>query len=98
MFFLVSTLSLAIECESCGRPMATKDDHGGQNADNPYCIQCTDLKGKLVPFEKKFEDTVNLAMQTHWMNREQAEKYALQQMGQMPAWHDKAEQMLKLKT
>ncbi len=88
-------MSLAIECESCGRPMATREDHGGQNPENPYCIHCTDLKGKLLPFEKKFDDTVSLAMQTRWMNREQAEKYALEQMSQWPAWRDKAQQMLK---
>lgn len=95
MFFLVSTLSLAIECESCGRPMAAKEDHGGQNPDNPYCVHCTDLKGKLLPFEKKYEDMVNFAMQTRWMNREQAKKSVLEEMFRWPAWHDKAEQMLK---
>jgi hypothetical protein len=75
--------------------MAAKEDHGGQDADNPYCTHCTDLKGRLVLFEKKFGDTVDLAMQTRWMNHEQAEKYALEQMSQWPAWRDKAQQMLK---
>lgn len=41
-----------------------------------------------MPFEKKFEDLVKTAMDTRWMNREQAEKYVLQQMAQMPAWTD----------
>jgi hypothetical protein len=74
-------------------PMATNEEHGAQNPDNPYCIHCTDMNGKLLPFEKKFEDLVNLAMQTRWMNREEAKKYVLQQMSQVPAWREKVQQL-----
>jgi len=74
-------------------PMATNEEHGAQNPNNPYCIHCTDMKGKLLPFEKKFEDMVKTAMDTRWMNREQAEKYVLQQMAQLPAWQDRVAQM-----
>ena len=69
-------------------PMETNEQHGAQNPNNRYCIHCTDMNGKLLPFEKKFEDLVKNAMDTRWMNREQAEKYVLQQMAQMPAWID----------
>ncbi len=69
-------------------PMATNEEHGSQNPKNPYCIHCTDIKGKLLPFEKKFEDMVKSAMETRWMNREQAEKFVLGQMLDLPAWHD----------
>jgi hypothetical protein len=51
------------------------------------------MKGKLLPFEKKFEDMVKTAMDTRWMNREQAERYVLQQMAELPAWRDRAAQM-----
>ena len=74
-------------------PMATSEEHGAQKADNPYCIHCTDLNGKLLPFEKKFEDLVKTAMDTRWMNREQAEKFVLDTMAQMPAWRDRVAQM-----
>ena len=90
-------MSLATQCESCGTPMGSNEEHGAQNPDNPYCIRCTDLKGKLLPFEKMFEDMVALAMSTRWMNREQAEKNVLEQMSKMPAWADKVER-LKPKT
>ena len=86
-------MSAAIECESCGRPMASNNDHGAQNPDNPYCVHCTDLKGKLLPFEKIYEALVSQEMQTRWMNKEQAEKYALQEMAKWPAWKDKVSQM-----
>jgi hypothetical protein len=68
-------------------------DHGAQNPDNPYCLHCTDLKGKLLPFEKVFEETVAQAMQTRWMNKEQATRFALEEMGKWPAWKDKVSQM-----
>ena len=74
-------------------PMATNEEHGAQNPDNPYCIHCTDMNGKLLSFEKKFEDLVDLAMQTRWMNREAAKKYVLQQMSQAPAWSEKVRQL-----
>ncbi len=70
-------------------PMGSKEEHGAQNPDNPYCIHCTDLNGKLLSFEKKFEDFVRIAMQNRWMTREQAERTALDDMLQMPAWKDK---------
>ena len=85
-------LSSAIKCESCGMPMGSKEEHGSQNPDNPYCIHCTDLDGKLVSFEKKFEDFVSLAMKNRWMSREEAERSALSDMSQMSAWRDKVKQ------
>jgi len=72
--------------------MASKEEHGAQNPDNPYCTHCTDLNGKLLSFEKKFEDFVGLAMSNRWMVREEAERTALVQMAEMPAWRDKLRQ------
>ena len=77
-------------------PMGSKEEHGAQNPNNPYCIHCTDLNGKLLSFEKKFEDLVNLAMKTRWMTREQAEKTALQEMAEMPAWKDRIQRATNL--
>jgi hypothetical protein len=74
-------------------PMETNEEHGAQNPDNPYCIHCTDMKGKLLPFERKFEDMVKSAMETRWMNREQAEKSVLSRMAELPAWRDRVAQM-----
>jgi len=46
-----------------------------------------------LPFEKKYEDLVNLAMQTRWMNQEEAKKSVLQQMSQAPAWKQKVREL-----
>ena len=73
-------------------PMGSKEEHGAQNLDNPYCIHCTDLDGKLLSFEKKFEDFVGRALSGRWMAREEAERAALAQMAEMPAWRDRLRQ------
>jgi hypothetical protein len=75
--------------------MGSNEEHGAQNPDNPYCVHCTDLKGKLLPFEKKFEDMVSTAMSTRWMNHEEAERFVLSEMLKMPAWHNQVEQMIQ---
>ncbi|MBO0889009.1 hypothetical protein J2P12_07915 [Candidatus Bathyarchaeota archaeon] len=75
--------------------MASNADHGGGKPDNPYCIHCTDLNGKLLPFEKIFQGLVEQEASTRWMNKEQAEKNALLEMGKWPAWKDKVSGMVK---
>jgi len=51
------------------------------------------MNGKLLPFEKKFEEMVKTAMDTRWMNRDQAEKSVLGQMAELPAWRGRVAQM-----
>ena len=72
-------------------PMGSNEEHGAQDPNNPYCVNCTDMKGKLLPFDKKFEELVNVAMSTRWMTREQAIRHVLEEMSRMPAWKDKVE-------
>ncbi len=79
-------------------PMTSKEEHGAQKPDSPYCIHCTDMNGKLLPFEKKFEDFVGLAMTGRWMSREEAERTALAQMAEMPAWRDRLRQAANTRT
>ncbi len=69
-------------------PMASSLDHGAQDPDNPYCVHCTDMNGKLLPFERKFEDFVEQAMKNRWLSREQAVRTVMVEMEQMPAWKD----------
>ncbi len=76
-------------------PMGSREDHGAQNPNNPYCIHCTDMNGKLLPFERKFEELVALAMKTRWMSREEAEKTVRMEMAEMPAWKGKVQQSQK---
>ena len=47
----------------------------------------------MLPFEKVYESLVATAMQTRWMNKDQAEKFALEEMGKWPAWKEKVSQL-----
>ncbi len=76
-------------------PMSSREEHGAQDPNNPYCVHCTDMEGKLLPFEKKFEVLVDLSMKNRWLNREEAEKVVRLEMSQMPAWKDKVPPALK---
>jgi len=57
-------------------------------------MHCTDLDGKLLSFEKKFEELVASTMETRWMSREQAERSVREQLVQMPAWRSKVEKLM----
>jgi hypothetical protein len=75
-------------------PMTTNEDHGGNKPNNAYCKHCTDLDGRLLPFEKKYEEMVNFTMQTRWMSREEAERTVKEQLIQMPAWKERIVQLM----
>lgn len=47
----------------------------------------------MLPFEKVYENLVATEMQTRWMNKEQAEKSALEEMSKWPAWKEKVSQL-----
>jgi len=57
-------------------------------------MHCTDLDGKLLPFEKKFDELVASTMETRWMSREEAERSVREQLLQMPAWRSKVEKLM----
>jgi hypothetical protein len=67
------------QCQSCAMPIES----------GIYCQYCTDDKGKLQPFEERFERMVQ------WMSRQnpglplgEAKKQTLAYMTTMPAWRD----------
>ncbi len=47
------------------------------------------MDGKLLSFERKFEDFVEQDMKNRWLSREQAVRTVMVEMEQMPAWKDK---------
>jgi len=72
--------------------MGSREEHGAQKLDNPYCTHCTDLNGKLLPFEKKFEEFVEVVMSGRGLPKAEAARVALLQMAEMPAWRDRIRQ------
>ncbi len=73
-------------------PMSSREEHGAQDPNNPYCVHCTDLDGKLLPFERKFEEFVELAMKNRWLSRGEAQRVVRLEMAQMPVWKDRVSQ------
>ena len=66
-------------CESCGMPIEA----------GPYCQYCVDAKGKLQPFDERFERMVQWqAKREPTASRADLEKKTLERMASMPAWQD----------
>ena len=66
-------------CESCGMAIEA----------GPYCQYCVDEKGKLQPFEERFERMVQWqARKEPATPRMEVEKKTLAYMATMPAWKD----------
>jgi hypothetical protein len=55
----------------------------------PYCQYCVDAKGKLQPFDERFERMVQWqAKREPTASRADLEKKTLERMASMPAWQD----------
>lgn len=75
-----------MNCQSCGMPMMTDDDHGAGRADNSHCKHCTDTMGNLKSREEVREGMTAFYMQSMGKSREEAEKEVDAHMATMPAW------------
>jgi hypothetical protein len=75
-------------CESCGMPMEDISQHGGKDINNPYCVYCTDKKGKLKSREEVRAGMVVFFMKSANKTRDKAEKYVDEHMKKMPAWKE----------
>ena len=75
-------------CESCGMPMKSIENFGGENSENKYCKHCTDNQGNLKSYNEKIADFKNLIIKTNDFREEQAEKMAKESLKQFPAWKD----------
>ncbi len=61
-------------------------DHGGGDANNPFCLYCTDDKGNLLPKDQVRAKMIQFYIQKQGKTQEEAEKLTDQLMGTMPAW------------
>jgi len=77
-------------CESCGMPMHSPEDFGGQDTSNKYCRYCTNEAGELKSYEEALQGMTNFIVQTQGLARGQAEKTAREGLAKMPAWKDRS--------
>lgn len=73
-------------CESCGMPMVKKEDFGGLNINNKYCVFCTYENGELKTFDEKVKDYSNFIMRTSDLGESQAIELAKESLLKQPAW------------
>jgi uncharacterized glyoxalase superfamily protein PhnB len=73
-------------CQSCGMPMTSPQEHGGGNKENLYCARCCKQDGTLKSFEEVLEGMTNFMMESRKMDRAAAESAAREYLAMMPAW------------
>lgn len=77
-----------MNCESCGMPMATADDHAPGHPDSAYCRLCSDPEGNLQDFDERFERMVQWQMRQRGQSRAEAEPATRAYMRSIPVWRD----------
>ncbi len=76
------------DCKSCGMPMKKKEDFGGMNTDNRFCIHCTDKSGKLKSRQEVRNTMIQATMKIKNLTLQDAVKEVDKNMKKMPAWKD----------
>lgn len=66
--------------------MDKPEDHGGGDANNPFCLYCCDDKGNLLPRDQVRAKMIQFYIQKQGKTKEEAEKLTDQLIGTMPAW------------
>lgn len=85
-------------CESCGIRLMKKEDHGSNNLQNKWCINCCNSDGSHKPREDVKKNIVRLFMSIdaykvmgEKLTQEEAEQLAEEYMKKMPAWSKESE-------
>jgi hypothetical protein len=66
--------------------MRNQEDFGGGQPDNVYCVHCTDIEGKLKPYEVVLGNMKNFAVRSMGVSEAEALKMAQEGMAKQPAW------------
>lgn len=73
-------------CYSCGMPLEKASDHALGDANNQYCIYCTDEQGQLKSYEDILNGTANYLVHSQGMSLEAAKGIANDMLSKLPAW------------
>ena len=80
-------MTVAMNCESCGMPLAGAEDHALSDATIPYCGYCAPA-GTLPPADERLERFTQWTMRQDGLDYQAAREKALAYMKTMPAWKD----------
>jgi len=75
-------------CDSCGMPMRTAEDHSPGHPDSTWCRHCSTEDGSPQPFEERFERMIQWAIRKDGLDRAAAEAKTREYMRTLPAWRD----------
>lgn len=82
------------QCESCGMPLANKDDFAGGDEQSKYCKYCVGADGKVKSCEEVFMGGVEFFVGATGVNRELAQRIVRKNMRMQPHWKDSDCKML----
>jgi hypothetical protein len=77
----------ALNCESCGMPLAGAEDHALADLTIPYCVYCAP-EGKLPSADERLERFTQWTMLQEGLDYSAAREKARAYMKTMPAWKD----------
>ncbi|MGA3030679.1 MAG: zinc ribbon domain-containing protein [Candidatus Limnocylindrales bacterium] len=80
-------MTVTINCESCGMPLAGAQDHALSDASIPYCGYCAP-QGKLSTVDERLERFTQWTMRQEGLDYTAAREKARAYMKTMPAWKD----------
>ena len=73
-------------CQSCGMPMMSPEQHGGGDEENGYCVHCCTPDGRLKSYGEVLEGMVGLMISNRGLDRAAAEKAAGEYLATTSAW------------
>lgn len=78
-------MTTALNCESCGMPLAGAEDHAVADATIPYCGYCAP-DGKLQAADETLERFTQWTMRQESLDYAAAHEKAIAYLKTMPAW------------
>jgi hypothetical protein len=82
-------MTVAVNCESCGMPLAGAEDHALADTAIPYCVHCAP-DGELQPVGERLERFTQWTMSQEGLDYAAAREKARAYLKSMPAWKDAA--------
>ena len=78
-----------VSCGSCGFPMEKDDDFALGDPSQPYCRNCTDARGALLPYEAVLDVNARYYINSQGISADAANGMAASLLATMPAWRDR---------
>ena len=80
---------ITTNCQSCGMPMTSPQEHGGGDKESLYCVRCCRPDGSLKDYHEVLVGMTSFMMESRKMDKEAAESAAREYLATMPAWAGK---------